>query len=91
MPVRALELQQARYHLSLLTANDEAHGPGQNPVASLARGHLPQHGHGNGLDVEGKSDGADSRCKGVCTLHVTCQEAYVICSWRDSLLHESEG
>ncbi len=72
--VRALLVLQGA--VSALTANDKAHRPGQDPVASLAWGHLPQHGHGNGLDVEGKSNGADSRRKGICTPHVTHQAAH---------------
>lgn len=53
------------------TADDQAHGPRQDPVASLAWRHLSQHGHGDGLDVESKGNGADRGRKGDCTADST--------------------
>ncbi len=45
------------------TQDDEAHAPRQDVVAGLARWHLPQHGHRDGLDVERERDRAHGRRK----------------------------
>ena len=51
------------------THDGHAHAEAQNLVAGLARRHLAQHRHRNGLQIERKADDADGGADAVCRPH----------------------